>query len=86
MMLGTLAVDMTFRSGSHKEIARILMKFERVRDAKRFIKQNYDKIDVLYLIEVAKYIKNPVILEEYLRYIKSFILLKFPTLNIAYLD
>lgn len=62
MMLGTLAVDMTFRSGSCKEMLKILVKLERIRDAKKFIKQYYDKIEVLYLIEVAKYIKNPVIL------------------------
>ncbi len=62
MILCTLAVDMTFRSGSFKDMLKILMKVERVRDAKKFIKQNYDKLDVLYLIEVAKYIKNHVIL------------------------
>ncbi len=85
-MLGTLAVDITFRSGTHKDMVKILMKLERVRDAKKYIKQNYDKIEVLYLIEVAKYIKNPVIFKEYLKYIKSFILLKYPTTNIAYLN
>ena len=62
MMLATLAVDMTFRSGSYKDMLKILMKLERVRDAKKYIKQNYEKIEVLYLIEVAKYIKSPVIL------------------------
>jgi|GEM_PF-4386855 len=86
MMLGTLAVDITFRSGTPREMVKILMKLDRVRDAKKFIRVNYDKIDVLYLIEVAKYIKNPVILTDYLKYIKSFILLKYPTINITYLN
>lgn len=86
MMLGTLAVDITFRSGTPKDMVKILMKLDRVRDAKKFIRVNYDKIDVLYLIEVAKYIKNPVILTDYLKYIKSFILLKYPTINITYLN
>jgi len=85
-MLGTLAVDITFRSGTPKDMVKILMKLDRVRDAKKFIRVNYDKIDVLYLIEVAKYIKNPVILTDYLKYIKSFILLKYPTINITYLN
>jgi len=85
-MLGTLAVDITFRSGTPREMVKILMKLDRVRDAKKFIRVNYDKIDVLYLIEVAKYIKNPVILTDYLKYIKSFILLKYPTINITYLN
>ena len=62
MMLGTLAVDMAFRSGSYKDMLKLMMKLERVRDAKKYIKQNFDKIEVLYLIEVAKYIKNSVIL------------------------
>ena len=44
MILGTLAVDMTFRSGSCKDMLKILMKLERVRDAKKWIKQNYDKV------------------------------------------
>lgn len=77
---------MIYRSGNQKETLKILMKLERVRDAKKYIKQNYDKIEVLYLIEVAKYIKNPVILADYLKYIKSFILLKYPTINVVYLD
>ena len=47
-MLATLAVDMTFRSGSYKDMLKILMKLERVRDAKKYIKQNYEKIEVLY--------------------------------------
>lgn len=41
---------------------------------------------MLYLIEVAKYIKNQYVLEDYLKFIKSFILLKYPTMNIAYLN
>lgn len=86
MMLGTLAVDITFRLGTPRDMVKILMKLDRVRDAKKFIRVNYDKIDVLYLIEVAKYIKNPVILTDYLKYIKSFILLKYPTINITYLN
>lgn len=86
MMLGTLAVDITFRSGTPRDMVKILMKLDRVRDAKKFIRVNYDKIDVLYLIEVAKYIKNHVILTDYLKYIKSFILLKYPTINITYLN
>lgn len=84
--MATLAVDMTYRSGTQKEMVKLLMKLDRVRDAKKYIKQNYDKIDVLYLIEVAKYIKNPIIFAEYLKYAKSFILLKYPTINIAYLN
>lgn len=50
MMLGTLAVDITFRSGTPRDMIKILMKLDRVRDAKKFIRVNYDKIDVLYLI------------------------------------
>jgi hypothetical protein len=79
-------VDITFRSGTHKDMVKILMKLERIRDAKKYIKQNYDKVDVLYLIEVSKYIKNPNVFSEYLKFIKSFILLKYPTINIAYLN
>lgn len=86
MILGTLSVDITFRSGTPRDMIKILMKLNRVRDAKRFIRVNYEKVDVLYLIEVAKYIKNPVILADYLKYIKSFILLKYPTININYLN
>lgn len=62
------------------------MKMDRVRDAKRYIRGNYDKMDSLYLIEVAKYIKNTVILADYLKFIKSFILQKYPTINISYLN
>ncbi len=79
-------MDITFRSGTHKDMVKILMKLERIRDAKKYIKQNYDKVDVLYLIEVSKYIKNPNVFSEYLKFIKSFILLKYPTINIAYLN
>ena len=57
-----------------------------MRDAKKFVKQHYEKIEVLYLIEVAKYIQNPVVLEDYVKFIKSFILLKYPTINIVYLN
>jgi hypothetical protein len=49
-MLATLAVDMTFRSGTQADTARILMKLERVRDAKKYIKQNYSNMDVLDII------------------------------------
>ena len=41
MILATLAVDMTYRSGSVQDMIKILMKLERVRDAKKLIKQNY---------------------------------------------
>jgi hypothetical protein len=41
---------MTSRIGNEKDLLKILMKFERVRDAKKYIKQNYSKIETLYLI------------------------------------
>lgn len=49
-MLGTIAVDITFRSGTPRDLVKILMKLDRVRDAKKYIRANFDKIDVLYLI------------------------------------
>jgi hypothetical protein len=50
MILATLAIDMTYRSGSCKDMLKLLMKFNRVREAKKHIVLNYEKMDVLYLI------------------------------------
>lgn len=50
IILGTLIVDMTFRSGTPRDMIKILMKLDRVRDAKKYILANYDKVDPLYLI------------------------------------
>ncbi len=50
MIVGTLAVDMTFRFAKPKDMVKVLVKFDRLRDAKKYIKQNYDKLDVLYII------------------------------------
>lgn len=41
MIIGTLAIDMTFRSGSCKDMIKLLMKFNRIREAKKHIKLNY---------------------------------------------
>jgi hypothetical protein len=43
-MLATLAVDMAYRISSCQGMVQILFKLQRVRDGKKYIKQNYEKI------------------------------------------
>jgi hypothetical protein len=43
-MLATLAVDMASRISSSQNMVKILFKLQRVRDGKKYIKQNYDKV------------------------------------------
>lgn len=62
------------------------MKTQRVREGKRFIKNNYDRMEALDIMEAAKYINNAELKREFIGYSRSFILKKFPTVNPIYLD
>jgi len=41
-----------------KEVLRMIMKTQRVREGKRYIKSNYEKMEALDILEVAKYITD----------------------------
>jgi hypothetical protein len=49
---------MAYQCSSVKEVLRLIMKSQRLKEGKRFIKNNYDKMEALDLLEAAKYIDN----------------------------
>ena len=62
------------------------MKSQRTREGKRFIKNNYEKMEALDLMEMAKYIENIEVKKDFVSYVRSFILKKYPAVNPIYLD
>jgi hypothetical protein len=77
---------LTFQTAPAKEVLRMIMKTQRVREGKRFIKANFDKMDALDIMEAAKYITGVEIKREFLGYARLFILKKYPAVNPIYLD
>lgn len=43
-LLLTLTLDMTFQSVPAKEVLKMIMKSQRLKEGKRFIKSSYDKL------------------------------------------
>lgn len=64
----------------------MIMKSQRTREGKRFIKSNYEKMEALDLMEMAKYIENIEVKRDFVSYVRSFILKKYPAVNPIYLD
>jgi hypothetical protein len=63
-----------------------MLKKDRLREAKRYLKSNYDKCEVLDMLEVAKYITSVEKRKEFVRFVRLFITQKFPAINTIYLD
>jgi hypothetical protein len=53
----TLSIDLTYQT-EPKEALKMIMKTQHIREGMRFIKNNYDKLQALDLLEIAKYINT----------------------------
>ncbi|CAM6005794.1 unnamed protein product [Sphagnum balticum] len=69
-----------------KEVLKLLMKNQRVKEAKRYIKMNHEKMEVLDLLEFAHYIKSVDIRREFVKFARFFIQQKYPAMNPLYID
>jgi hypothetical protein len=49
-LLITLSIDLVSQTNAPKEVLRLLMKSQRCKEGKRFIKSNYEKMDVLDML------------------------------------
>ena len=77
---------MASQGTSAKEILRLLLKTRRLREAKRYLRGNSDRFEVLDMIEAGKYISKVGERKEYVNFIKMFIIHKFPSINTLYLE
>ena len=62
------------------------MKLQRAKEGKRFIKANYDKMEVLDMLEMAKYVISIDRKRQFVKFLRFFIAQKYPTMNTLYLD
>jgi hypothetical protein len=77
---------MACHTATTKDMLKLLFKTDRLREGKKYLRNNSDKIEVLDMLEVAKYISNMDKRREFVRFVRHFITLKFPSINTMYLD
>lgn len=57
-ILLTLSIDMANKVCKPQKVFEMLIQTQRVREARRFLKQNYENIETLFIITVSKGIKD----------------------------
>ena len=85
-ILITLSIDMANRGCKPQKVFELLLISQKVWEARRYLKYNYESIDVLFMIYSAKFIREPNIRKEYLRLTKQFIQKKFPSMTEKYIN
>lgn len=64
----------------------MLLKSQRLKEGKRFLKACSEKFQVLDMLESAKWIANADQRREFVRFVRVFVTQKFPAINSLYLD
>lgn len=85
-MLKTLAIDLAWQVHPPKQVLRVIMRSERAREGKRFIRLHHEKMEVLDMLEMAKYLRNYHSRREFVDWLRAFAAQKYPTMSTAYLD
>lgn len=79
-------MDMANRICKAETVLEYLMRSQRVREAKRYIKNNYERIDTLFIINIAKEIRSPQSQKDYVIFAKNFIQKKYPNTIDKYIE
>lgn len=82
----TLVLDLANQMNPCLDVFMFLMKTQRVREAKRYLKANHERIAVPETMKAATLIKDEFMRKEYIKFVKFFIPQKFPTMSLTYLE
>lgn len=85
-ILITLAIDMANRACKHQKVFELLLLSQKVWEARRYLKLNFENIEVLFMIYAAKLIRDERQKAEYIKLTKLFIQKKFPSITEKYLQ
>lgn len=79
-------MDMGKRVCKAETIYEYLLLCQKVREAKRFIKTNYQFVETLSIIRLAKLIENVKIKKDYVHFAKALITKKYPNTMDKYVE
>ena len=77
---------MANRSCKHQKVFELLLIAQKVWEARRFLKINFENIEILFMIYAAKLIENTSVRDEYIQLTRNFIQKKFPSITEKYLE
>lgn len=64
-----------------QKVFEMLILSQNVWEARRYLKQNYENIEVQYMIYASKGIKDPRLKQEYIKLTRAFIFRKFSSIS-----
>lgn len=69
-----------------QKLYQYLIMSQKIREAKRYVKGNYEFLETLSIINEAKNIEDVNVKRDYVRFAKAFICKKYPNTNEKYLE